>query len=476
MLYLCSLNCGIMKKRIVLITLLMASIGLMAQETQQAVKGAHPYKTSENEAISTDFAHWSIIPHIGFNVFDGDFDHEKKHSVAVHSAGINFEYAFTPVWAIGLEYMFSQYHVTGNTSYQQTVDTMLNGHMHKAGAYVSMDLVNLFYPKAKKRIVSIQPMLGAGYAFYKTDVMYYDDDKATHERGNTKNYINSDGVLGPDKMDKYKGAFYIQAGANVEFNLNRSLALGIRAAYHYFMVDYIDGRGYAGKSALASKNNDGIVDVTLNMRIKLAAVSKSHVRNVSNDTWMGGYGSSALAAAPAAPAQNQAIQYVHDTVIIQRDSIIVRERMVERVVGGGRSGVGSEAADDPWTQGRIAYIYFDEYKSNLNDDALITAQQVADHMNAHPDLYAVVTAYCDNTGTVEQNYILSDRRAKEIADELQKEYKISAGRIYAVGQGKVVGGRSKASYSPNRRAMIRLVDKETFDRLKAELQKAKESR
>ena len=437
------------------------SVALMAQEAQQTVKGAHPYKTSENEAISTEFSHWSIIPHVGFNVFDGDFESEKKHSVSVPSAGLSVEYAFTPVWAIGLEYMFSGYNVRGNQSFMQTADTLLTGRMHKAGLYLSMDLINLFFPKAKKRIVSIQPVVGAGYAFYKSNVMYYDDDQPTHGRGNTLNYINKDGELGPDRMDAFKGTFYIQAGGNIEFNLNRTLALGVRATYNYFMVDYVDGRGYAGQHALASKNNDGIIDVTLNMRIKLEAVSKSHVRNVSDDIWRGNY-ATPVTVAPV-------VQYIHDTVIIQRDSIIVREKVVEGVANGGDP-------KDLWSNGRIAYIYFDEYKSNMNDEALITAQQVADHMKAHPDLYAIITGYCDNTGTVKQNYILSDRRAKVIADELQKEYKISAERIYSTGEGKVVGGRSQASYSPNRRALIRLVDKETFDRLKAELQRAKAAR
>ena len=59
--------------------------GLMtAQEAEQnEVKGVHPYKTSENEDVKQEIAHWSLIPHIGFNVFDGDFDSEMKHNVSV---------------------------------------------------------------------------------------------------------------------------------------------------------------------------------------------------------------------------------------------------------------------------------------------------------------------------------------------------------------------------------------------------------
>ena len=42
--------------------------------------------------------------------------------------------------------------------------------------------------------------------------------------------------------------------------------------------------------------------------------------------------------------------------------------------------------------------------------------------------------------------------------------------------GKLVGKRSTASYGPNRRAAIRLVDKATFDRLATELKEQKEQR
>ena len=45
-----------------------------------------------------------------------------------------------------------------------------------------------------------------------------------------------------------------------------------------------------------------------------------------------------------------------------------------------------------------------------------------------------------------------------------------------MGLGKVVGRRSTAAYGPNRRAAIRLVDKETFERMKADLDEKHDSR
>lgn len=448
--YLCTLICEIMKKNLILISLLCFSAAVMAQGKKEDVKGAHPYKVDENEEVVQEFSHWSLTPHVGFNYFDGDFNSEMKHGIAIPNAGLDLEYSFNPVWGLGVNYMYDMYTVTGDKSNPQNADTLLNGHMHKAGLYVSMDFMNLFYPKAKKKIFSANAIVGAGYAWYKTTTMFHDDywidekgviQNPTHKRGNTVNYVNADGEVAPDYMTSYAGQLYLQAGLGLEFNLNRTLALGVRATYSYFINDYIDGRGYNyNANGVASKNNDGIVDVTLNMRFKLMAVSKTHVRNLTNlDAWK--------------KAEKPQPQCVHDTVIIRHDSIIVREvyKQIQK------------------EQKRIYYVYFDNNKSNLDDKALITIQQVADILAEDSTLYAVVTGYCDNTGSASLNYALGDKRADNVIGELREEHQVDSERMYAMGMGKLIGHRSTAAYGPNRRAAIRLVDKATFERMKQDL-------
>jgi len=440
-----------MKKSLFIISLLCFSTVLMAQKEEDA-KGAHPYKVEENENSNPEFSHWSILPHFGFNAFDGDFNSEMKHNVAVPSVGLGVEYAFTPVWGLGIEYMYDMYTVTGKPD-ANNADTLLYGHMHKAGAYLSMDLINLFFPKSKKKIVSIVPYVGGGAAFYKRakyfrDDRYYDPEKnillnPTHSRGNTAEYINDAGEIGPDRDTSYNSIGYLQAGVNVEFNLNRTISLGVRANYSYFTRDYMDGRGYSKSPvANASKNNDGIFDVTLNMRFKLDAVSKTHVRNISSlDTWK----------------KVEKIQPCHDTVIIRHDSIIVREI---------RTFKETEKQKE---LEQYYYVYFDNNKATLDDKGLITIQQVADRLEEDTTLYAVVTGFCDNTGSDKLNYALGDKRADNVIGELREEHGIDSDHLYAMGMGKLVGRRSQAAYGPNRRAVIRLVDKATFERMKSDL-------
>ena len=450
-----------MKKSIITLSLLCFAVVALAQNSQQKVKGAHPYKLSENENVAQEFAHWSLTPHIGFNYFDGDFAGEKKHSIGLPSAGLDLEYGFNPVWGLGLAYMFDRYNVIGKPG-ATNADTLLNGYMHKAGLFVSMDFMGLFYPKAKKKICSIQAIIGGGYAWYKSTIMYHDDYEdggdETHKKGKTSQYINADGVVGPDYMSKYNGQPYLQAGLNVEFNLNRTLALGIRGAYSYFINDYIDGRGYAGKQAVASKNNDGIVDVTLNMRFKLEAVSKTHVRNVVTM-----YPDDGLARQP---------QCVHDTVIIKRDSIIVEHDsiIIREIVRETNTSKEVTKENDL----NNYYVYFETGKEAIREDGLITIQQVADRLEEDPSLYAVVTGYCDNTGSAKINNALGDKRAAAVIDELREEHGIADDHMYSMGLGVLVGKRSGAAYGPNRRAVIKLVDKETFERMKGELNEKKE--
>ena len=418
---------------------------VMAQEVQETTKGAHPYKLEENEQIAPEFAHWSIIPHIGFNAFDGDFNNEMKHNVSIPNAGLGIEYSFTPVWSVGIDYMFDRYHVTGKSGYDNA-DQLLNGYMHELGAYVSMDVVNLFFPKAKRKIVNIQPLVGAGYSWYRNSIMYNDES-----RGHTESYRTGatpwpDGSpAGALSMDGYKGAWYIQGGLNVEFNLSRIVALGVRAQYNYFMHDYIDNRGFSTNAALASKNNDGIFDVTLNMRFKLMAISKTHVRNiVGYDTF----------------DKNEPI-LVHDTtIIIRHDSVIIRE-------------TEKETAKQP---GRIFNVYFANDDAKLDETAHTTINEVASTMEDDEELYAVVIGYCDNTGSKAHNYELGDKRSANVTEELLQEYDIPADHVFKAGMGKIAARKSDKAFGPNRRVSIHLVDKETFELMKLQLTDDSEER
>lgn len=444
-----------MKRHILVISMLCFALSSMAKATSETfvvvdgdtiqLKGAHPWRNSENEnGIIEDYTHWSIAPMIGFNYFDGDFSSEKKHAFSGPSFGAFFDYSFTPVWGINVEYMWSRYGVTGKNN-STTAKTLLKGDMHKLGLGLNMDIISLFFPLWNRKLFCGFPSVGAGYMWYKNTTMYPD-----YTRLHTKDFE-------PDKMDKYKGTFYIQLGVAFEINLNRSFGVGLRATYCYFMNDYTDNRGYSTESALASKNNDGIFDVVGYLRWKFNPVKRTHTRNVySFDSWKRN------------KKHDEDIQVAHDTIIIHRhDSIIVREVAVER----------EQLREMAYDNSQYYYVYFANNSPELNERGLVTIQQVADRMQEDDNLYAIVVGYCDNTGADDENFILGDKRADNVIMELYNEYDIDLGHLYGAGMGKIAGkGRSSAAFGPNRRAVIRLVNKRTYQRMRDELEESKTMR
>lgn len=431
-----------MYKKYLIITLLgVLAMGAGAQTKSGNTKGAHPWKTAENSQIATESSHWSLIFNAGFNSFDGDFNAEMKHPVFAPAVGLNLEYSFTPIIALGLDYTFDMYRVTGDVNAGDNADILLKGMMHKAGGYLSVDLMNCFYPRAERKIFGFQLLGGGGAGCFKNSIYYTDDS-----RGHT-------GSTDPKSMDKYLARPYLMGGVNFEFNLSRSIALGVKGTYSYFVKDDIDGRGFQGLSAVASKNNDGIFDVTLNLRYKIDAVHKTHVRNIASDRML----DKQLAANEAKHAKAQTnngstVARIDTVVVVHRDTIVMKSQTTATVA----------PTEDYY------FVYFETGKSSLSSEGLITTQQVATRMEREKQKYAVVYGYCDNTGSESVNNLIGEARAEAVMNELIEEYGIDADRITACGRGKIVGKRSKAAYSPNRRAEVRIVNRAEFEQLKAD--------
>lgn len=402
--------------------------------TEEPAKGVHPYKVAENENVEPTFSHWSLILDAGFNSFDGDFNSEMKHPVYAPAVGLSVEYTFNPYIGLGVSYMFDMYRVTGNGE-ARTADILLNGMMHKAGLYLPIDLASCFVPNAQKRIFNLQLLVGGGGAWYKSDTYFQQAD-----RHNTAN-------VDPLSMDKYKFCPYYNIGANFEFNLSRSIALGVRGNYTYFTKDEIDGR-YGG----ASTNNDGIIDVTVSLRYKIAAQKHSHERNITSiamEREIAQRGNRTPQGTPVS-AEEVAQEIVDKGLLpIGKDTLVImrKDTLVQT------------------TDAKKAYhfVYFASGNATLTDQALIAVQQLATQLQHDTTLYAFVTGYCDNTGSDEFNNTLSQKRAEAVVKELTEEHNIRPDRVFGVGAGKIAGKRSKAAYTPNRRAEVQLLSAEEFN-------------
>lgn len=403
-----------MYKRTILALLVLAmTTGLYAQENNasETLKGAHPWDLEQNEnGIAPKFAHWSLDLDLGFNSFDGDFNSEMKHPVWAPSATFGIEYHFTPVWTISAQYVYDWYRVTGNGG--RHADVLLDGMMHRVQGTLGFDLMSACFPRAQKKIFAWELFVGGGNAWYKNGTYYTGDMK-----GNTAAYK-------PLSHDSYHTAPYIMAGTSFDFNVNRTIALGIKGTYSYFVRDDVDGRGL---ELVASKNNDGIFDVSMHIRFKLAAVKKTHVKNISGYKYY----------------DDMTRNNKKDTVvIINKDTVYMMAEATNKVV----------------VEDNYYFVYFENNQNGLDDAALIGVQQIATRMQRDENLNAEIIGHCDNTGAEEHNVNLGVARAQNVRDELVEEYRIDPSRITYSGAGAVVGGRSTGAYSANRRCDIRLMD------------------
>ncbi|MGN0236165.1 MAG: OmpA family protein [Paludibacteraceae bacterium] len=424
---------------------------------EDVARGVHPWNQKENGNAVPYFSNWSLILDAGFNSFDGDFSSEMKHPIGCPSIGLGVEYTFTPYIGIGLNYMFDMYRVTGMEG--KSADILLNGMMHKAGLYLPVDLVSCFAPRAQHRLFNIQLLAGGGLAWYTNDVYYTQE-----ARGNTLN-------VEPSSMNgEYKFCPYVNVGVNLEFNIGRSVGLGIKGVYNYFTRDDVDGR-YGG----ASVNNDGIVDVTLSLRYKINAHKRSHERNVTSgaqetqlarkaDGLPVGEGVSAEEVAREI-IDKGLLKAARDTMLLVRKDTLVQTNKV--VV---------ETESEHTSANNQYFVYFASGKAALGDQGLIAIQQAAAQLRKDEKVYALIVGHCDNTGSDRTNDVLSRKRAQAVEQELIAEYEINPDRLLAYGAGKIVGKHSKAAYTPNRRVEIQLLSETEFVQRKQALRAEQEAK
>mgnify|MGYP002622029519 CR=1 FL=1 len=416
-----------MNKKVLFVCGLMLCTLSMFAAKYDGPKGAHPWKTEENaNGIAPKFAHWTIALDGGFNSFDGDFGSEMKHPVWLPAAGLALEYNFTPMWTLGIGGFYDWYKVTGKNDDQHAA-VLLDGMMARAQAYLAFDLMAACYPKAKKKIFGLDLLVGGGAGWFKNS-KYYPDEYKNH----TASYE-------PMSDSKFSSAYpFVQAGVLFDFNLGRVTSLGIKGTYSYYIKDIIDGRG---SSTPASKNNDGIIDVSLNLRFKLVSRKKTHVKNIAS--------------------YDAASKYNELSELRQKDTLVLSHVDTLYISTAAVATNTVQVVND-----NFVYVYFDHNSNSLNDAALVVVQQLASQMKWDSTLCAEIIGYADNTGTEEHNSNLGVARAQNIRDELVEEHNIDPSRITYSGGGAIHGGRSTGAYTPNRRADIRIMQCDDFGAVK----------
>ncbi len=423
--------------------LLMCCVGLFlptmtfAAETEEATdtvatekkQGIHPYK--EVSPLADETAHWSITAGGAILMLDGDFVQPNITIIPktrVRPSGtFELTYDFNPLWGISGLYSYGPYGIRYDATKQGggEDDWLLKGHMHSMELLIHFDLIDAWFPQRKNTIFSLYFMAGLGLGVYNSDYLGPKDDYSSYP------------YTTPRADGRYDMAGIVSAGLAAEFNITRSLGLGVKGLYRMFTTDRLDTK-------TQGVSNDCMEYASLYLRWKIEASKKNHVRNYASDDVL-----AALLAPVAIPQKDTVCISSKDTVVVEKEPVIVKQNMEDRF-----------------------YVYFDNDKYILKDEALQIIQQVTDRLEEDSTLCLEITGFCDHPASDEYNQTLSENRANRVAQEFQDVYGLSESQIYTSGQGRILN--VKNSYSPNRRAEIRLRTQEEIDALKEAEQAEKE--
>ena len=323
------------KSLLLTIALCGAVVSAMAKNTAAADStemGVHPYKGTHNMTWAT--TGYSLLFHGGINFYNGDYPTPRFNTFGYPSAGIALEYNFTPVWGIGLGYNFAMPQVRTNNE-SETFNTLdgrtlpkgsvvHRGMMHSGQIYVTFNLINAWFPRAVQDIFGLTAFVGVGSSWYKNSISYRELPDKDGIITPTNKYTEDDGETGQGAFahKKYEQVAYAPLGAIAEFNVSRQIALGVRFQYDMYFNDYVDNR-YRDD---ANKNNDGMFELEMMLRWKIAAKNKNHVRNVASvEVLEEKYYESHPHRRPRRPHQVDTVLFYHrDTiVVIHRDTVFM---------------------------------------------------------------------------------------------------------------------------------------------------------
>ncbi len=453
-----------MKNKTFIACLLLMSASLAMAATEIVVPdtmtgGIYPYEVGtkySNLAPEPKESHWIIYLPVGMTFADMDESKGAKLGSGLSdltvNAGIGVGYEFTPTWGLNVEFLVANYGKNSFTATKQSDGSRKEGtsfgNMYNATALVTFDFVDAFFPKRNQTIFNLYGLLGGGIGFFTY----------TPESNSVDGKFTEPVSINTKEGSKYGYAPFFGFGLLADFNITRTFSLGIRGMYDYYMSDLLDGpiRVATGlnSSPRANSNNDGLFTADLVMTWKLNAKAKSHVSNYSDKMIADAI---AIAEARNATVHEQAQEIrkaMKDTLVISHKDTLV---------------VMNEAPQQQFNQVDDYYfVYFQNDKFTLDDQALVDIQKVAFRMEQDTTICLELSGFTDNTGSSKRNELLAKKRSEAVRDQLVNVYGIDESRLLPMGKGSLTN--VKSSFAPNRRVNMHVVSKEQLEKTKKELE------
>ena len=218
-------------KKILLSTLLMVFA--------IAFTNAQNVETCANAPVS----HWSVGLKGGADYFRAAPSAGSRSDRIHLILGGTLEYSITPLAGIGVELLNNPYGFSNNVQ-------KLDASTFDVVPYLSVNLSNLLIPNRNAfwSKVNIFSESGMGVGFYN-----YSLNNASTTNGKT---------------------MLAKTGLNAEYNISKSLALGLEGQYRYYDRATMGGANF-------SKGHCEALTATIGLRYKFGAKVKQHARNIS---------------------------------------------------------------------------------------------------------------------------------------------------------------------------------------------------
>ena len=411
----------------------------------------------------TDFSHWSLSLNVGMSQFDGDvtqkYDQILSNSMVSWTIGLEAEYTWNPVWGLLLNFQYMPYQgVTGSTEWGRNE---FKGNMYAPSLMASVNMFNLFGQYRKSAAWNLYLNAGVGLIWYEC--------LSTPVEGSVPGEKTPKGI-GQDGSG-YGTSISIPLGLNVEYNINKHLAVGLSGYYRITNKDNFEGEHYT-KGTM----NDGQFYVSANLRVKFLENEDEkvggHMRNISMYEYRQ-LVSGEKSLINDIDSLKKRVKVLEDTVA---NNILPRIQALEDYNAVTPDEDGDGVADfrdrEPATP-RGAFVnywgesipqeaisccddvrevfsalgidpsvdydlsvYYAFNKSNLDAKAKKNIEKVVEKLKADADLKVELRGYCDFPGSNDYNLKLSERRINAVKDALVKAG-IEESRITTTPQGKL---------------------------------------
>jgi len=426
---------------------------------------------------SKSFSRWSFTAEYVSTFFFGDmhpiYGGVIPSSISQLNFGATGEYAFTPIWGLGIDY----YHLpfggkNESTSFQTKLDnTDIIG---------TVNFTKWIYPKTNSKF-SVNATLGVGFAVYTSQYRFPDPNSSTLE-----------------KFPHAKLVSTIPISLLFEYNVSKSVALGLRTHYRSFAGDNLEGVPYLNFKGVT---NDYIGGFTFNVRYKLNAISMDHLRNINKNTYSPDttynnlemrfnnqsrkLDSLLLALAmdkmdsdgdgipdsrdmelhtpknTAVDCCGRGIRVPEANKVVAQPKKIVaefKEKTETTALIANKTPTTLKVVPimvkDALTNKVIVYdvvppVYFESAKAVIDSNSRLVIAKVAARLKSDKTMTVEVRGFCDVLGSQPYNIRLSQLRADNVKNLLVNEWGIPLSRVTSTGKGKVMDPPSV--YPGNRR-------------------------